>query len=192
MNIGVTTDFDDVFNNCDSGCICTCEQCKIKGTEKIKMKKSQYEACEIQRKKNQTEKEYFERELEFEQKLYDQKLKENEALKEKLRQCCPDDPCAGVDCGQHGRCNQRGKCECETDYSGDRCEIYKFSCPADVCVQDGKPFEQCDSIAAPFVCHSSSLHPFQWGCYKDSTEATLRCNHQVCDTRTCNPQYCKN
>ena len=65
-----------IFNNCDSGCICSCEQCKQKGTEEINNKKSLYEACEKQRKINQAEAEFFERELQEEQKLYEKALKE--------------------------------------------------------------------------------------------------------------------
>lgn len=188
MNIGVTTDFDDVFNDCDSGCICSCEQCKIKGTEEINKKKSQYEACEKQRKINQDQAAFFERELEEEQKLYDQLLKENEALKVKLRQCCPDDPCDGIDCGQHGICNQ-GECECEDNYSGDRCETYRFQCPENVCRNEmtGSPREQCDSVVAPYVCYNTGQSPFKWGCYADSNLAVNSCNSNVCDTRTCNP-----
>ena len=188
MNIGVTTDFDDVFNNCDSGCICKCEQCKIKGTEKIKMKISLYEACEKQRKINQKEKEFFERELEAEQILYDQLLQENDELREKLRQCCPDDPCDGIDCGQHGICNQ-GECECEDNYSGNRCETYRFQCPENVCINEmtGFPREQCDSVVAPYVCYNLAQSSFKWGCYADSNSAVNSCNTNVCDTRTCNP-----
>jgi hypothetical protein len=190
MNIGVTSDYDDVFKGCDSGCLCSCDQCKDAGTKEINNKKSLYEACEEQRKKNQAEEEFFERELQEEQKLYDQTLKENEALKEKLRQCCPDDPCAGVDCGQHGRCNQRGKCECETDYSGDHCEIYKFQCPTEVCINPttGHANEQC-GFEFPFVCYNYPQQPaFQWGCYKNNTSAQAACNNKICDTRSCNPQ----
>lgn len=190
MNIGVTTDFDDVFRNCDSGCLCSCEQCKISGTDEIKKQKSQYEVCEKQRKKIQAYMNEFERDLNEEKKLNFQLSKENEALKEKLRQCCPDNPCEGIDCGQHGICNQ-GECECEDNYSGDRCETYRFQCPENVCINEmtGFPREQCDSVVAPYVCYNMAQSPFNWGCHADSNSAVNACNSNVCDTRTCNPQY---
>ena len=195
MNFGVTTDdgdIDDVFNDCDDWCVCDCGECKQKGTAEIEKQKSLYEASEKQRKINQAQSEFFERELEAEQILYSNLLAENEALKEKLRQCCPDDPCDGIDCGQHGICNQ-GECECEDNYSGNRCETYRFQCPENVCINEmtGFPREQCDSVVAPYVCYNlaqSPLSPFKWGCHADSNSAVNSCNTNVCDTRTCNPQ----
>jgi hypothetical protein len=190
MNIGVTTDFNDVFNNCDSGCpFCDCGVCKQKGTDEIKKQRNLYEACEEDRVYFKNIFEDAERDLKAEQILYEKALIENNELREKLRQCCPDNPCDGIDCGQHGICNQ-GECECEENYSGDRCETYRFQCPENICINEmtGFPREQCDSVVAPYVCYNTSQSPFMWGCYSDSGSALSACNNNVCDTRTCNPR----
>lgn len=36
---------------------------------------------------------------------------------------CPKDPCETVDCGEHGTCNEEGKCDCEEGYSGEFCDV---------------------------------------------------------------------
>lgn len=36
---------------------------------------------------------------------------------------CPKDPCETVDCGEHGTCNDEGKCDCEEGWSGEFCDV---------------------------------------------------------------------
>ena len=44
----------------------------------------------------------------------------------------PADPCANVDCGDHGEC-QGGKCVCTDNYTGDNCETAPDPCDGVAC-----------------------------------------------------------
>jgi hypothetical protein len=59
-----------------------------------------------------------------------------------IMSCCgpePDDPCKGVNCGEHGTC-LNGTCNCDMGYSGTACET--LNCPADKC----PTYQECREI----------------------------------------------
>ena len=172
-------DDDSAIDKCDDEClVCPCNTCKniarsLKG-------KNQSLSEDLSYFKNL----YYQAQINYEneQKYADELLR-------KLEECCPDNPCDGVDCGKHGKCVD-GSCVCNEYWNGDNCQNYIYHCPKNVCYDDktGRNIEQCSSNA-PFACYDTSKQqPFQWGCYSD-VSGEDNCNTNFCDTRSCNPNF---
>jgi hypothetical protein len=54
---------------------------------------------------------------------------QGKATCDKLKETCScaPDPCAGIDCGEHGTCSN-GACVCTDDYYGENCETAPLTC----------------------------------------------------------------
>jgi hypothetical protein len=68
---------------------------------------------------------------------------------------CEDDPCAGVECGQHGACAD-GACVCDAGWSGDYCDATPFPGSQLITPEDGATINSWIAGGAP----CGGTHPF--------------------------------
>ena len=99
---------------------------------------------------------------------------------------CSTDPCAGVDCGQHGHCGTGGTCECLYGFAGPTCATDIDDCAPGPCLNGGT----CTDAIGAYSCACAVAHG---GMGEVGGYTGDNCQHlQCCSSMPCGGSSCSN